>query len=46
MDNRNRCRQAGRVLLAVLPFWLLGLTLRIATDSGAYYPLYLSLIHI
>ena len=40
MDNRNRCRQAGRALLAVLPFWLLGLTLRIATDSGAYYPLY------
>ena len=24
----------------MLPFWLLDLTLRSATDSGAYYPLY------
>lgn len=29
-----------RLLLPILPFWLLDLTLRAATDSGAYYALY------
>ena len=40
MDKRERLRQGVRLLLPVLPFWLLDLTLRAATNSGAYYPLY------
>ncbi len=36
----QRWRPLLHLLLPVLPFWLLDLTLRIATDSGAYYPLY------
>lgn len=40
MDKKQRLGRALRVLLPVCPFWLLDLTLRTATDSGAYYPLY------
>lgn len=40
MDKKEWLRRVRRVLLPVLPFWLLDLTLRAATDSGAYYPLY------
>ena len=35
----RRARALG-LALGVLSFWLLDLTLRIATDSGAYYPIY------
>ena len=40
MDKKEWLGRMLRVLLPVLPFWLLDLTLRAATDSGAYYPLY------
>ena len=40
MDKKQRLGRALRVLLPVCPFWLLDLTLRASTDSGAYYPLY------
>ena len=40
MDKREQGRRVLCLLLPVLPFWLLDLTLRAATDCGAYYPLY------
>ena len=40
METRERKRLLLHILLAVLPFWLLDLTLRIATGGAAWYPLY------
>ena len=40
METRERKRLLLHILLAVLPFWLLDLTLRTATGGAAWYPLY------
>lgn len=40
MDKRQLLRLGGSAAGAVLPFWLLDLTLRAATGCAAWYPLY------
>lgn len=40
MDKKQLLRLGGSVAGAVLPFWLLDLTLRAATGCAAWYPLY------
>ena len=40
MDKKQLLRWIGSAANAVLPFWLLDLTLRVATDCAAWYPLY------
>ena len=40
MDEKQLLRLGGSVAGAVLPFWLLDLTLRAATGCAAWYPLY------
>ena len=40
MDKKQLLRLMGSTAGAVLPFWLLDLTLRAATGCGAWYPLY------
>lgn len=40
MDKKQLLRLGGSVVGAVLPFWLLDLTLRAATGCAAWYPLY------
>lgn len=40
MDEKQLLRLGGSVAGAVLPFWLLDLTLRVATGCAAWYPLY------
>lgn len=40
MDKKQLLRLGGSAAGAVLPFWLLDLTLRAATGGAAWYPLY------
>lgn len=40
MDKKQLLRLSGSAAGAVLPFWLLDLTLRAATGGAAWYPLY------
>ena len=40
MDKKQLLRWIGSAAGAVLPFWLLDLTLRASTDCAAWYPLY------
>ena len=40
MDKKQLLQLGGSVAGAVLPFWLLDLTLRAATGCAAWYPLY------
>ena len=40
MDKKQLLQWFGSAAGAVLPFWLLDLTLRIATGGAAWYPLY------
>ena len=40
MDKKQLLRLGGSAAGAVLPFWLLDLTLRAATGCAAWYPLY------
>lgn len=46
MTKQQILRLCGSTAPAVLPFWLLDLTLRIATDCGAWYPLYAPAPHL
>lgn len=46
MDKRQLLRLGGRAAGAVLPFWLLDLTLRAAAGSAAWYPLYAPAPHL
>ena len=46
MTKQQFLRLCGSTATAVLPFWLLDLTLRIATDCGAWYPLYAPAPHL